>query len=276
MPLHREFVARLLEALRPQGYSIYAAETFSMFQPLDHQPVLGSDGWYSNEPIFGRTVQLARKLRYSLVAYEQTPEQAEKLAREQPSRSRDELREAGQAANLMKAIFATKPKAKVVIHVGHSHVRERKAPWSSKPLVEMAELLKQSTGQDPLTISQLDCRSATAQVVLAGLRKAGEVGSPVDLFIGHPAPVFRDGRPAWRQDMGDRAVEVPALLNSGGERIIVEARPAAAGLGTTPVDSVLLYPGERLPLLLPRGRYRVDGFVEGGRVDVAPVVVEVR
>ncbi len=63
---------------------------------------------------------------------------------------------------------------------------------------------------------------------------------------------------------------------SFSERVIVEARPQQASLGVAPVDSVLLYPGERLPLLLPPGRYRIDGYLKSGRVPGDPVVVDVK
>ena len=286
-PMDRDFVGRVLTALRTEGYSIYAAETFSQYNNVDHVDALGFDGWYSNEPIFGRTIRLAKTLGYSLVPYEQKRDQMEEAAKEAAGpesviarRKQIARREQSQTDNLMASIFKSRPDAKVVIHVGHSHVRERAAPSSvDDGNVWMAQRLKEATGRDPLTISQVDCRSPTARVVIGKARLAqsgeGEIGSPVDLYVGHPRPEFQDGRPAWRQSIGDRVIEVPAAFRSREERVIIEARPEGAGLGVIPVDRLLLFPGENLPLLLPLGRYRIDGFVEKARIESTPVVVDV-
>ena len=105
-------------------------------------------------------------------------------------------REQSQADNLMAAIFTKNPEAKVVIHVGHGHVKERTESWSPD-FMAMAQRLKAATGRDPLTISQTGCRSPTPGDVIAG-RCPGEGDAPnktsVDLYVGHPAPAT--GRPS--------------------------------------------------------------------------------
>lgn len=282
-PRDRSFIADVLSALKPEGYSIYAAETFSRFadssanNDTDHD----GDGWYSNEPIFTRTVQIAAKLGYSYVAYEQTPDQAKPYA-EEPAGSpqRMNAREEFQAANLMAAVFVKYPDAKVVIHVGHGHVWEQPVPWARDDAARMAQRLKSMTGRDPLTISQTECNSPHGSYVVAeSFWKADgekETTSPVDLYIGHPQLTFQNGRPTWRQSIGDKAVDIPGTFLDANEPIIIEARPEGATLGALPMDRVFLYPGERLPLLLPAGRYRIDGFVATGRINGPPIVLDVK
>lgn len=85
-PRDRHFVGQVLQVLRHQGFNVYAAETFTEGQ-LDQPGMSGGDGWYSNEPIFGRTVLLARGLGYRLVAYEQTNEQEKARAAAEPDES---------------------------------------------------------------------------------------------------------------------------------------------------------------------------------------------
>jgi hypothetical protein len=275
-PLDRHFVGQVLKVLRRQGYSIYAAETFTRTDNIVHPEVLGFDGWYTNEPTFGDTVRTAKALGYSLVPYEETQAQRAAGPADDPKSSQgSSRREQSQADNLVEGIFKAHPDAKVIIHVGHGHVRER--PQAGEPeFMAMAQRLKMATGIDPLTISQTSCRSATAgDVVGESFARADTAGPfPVDLYVGHPLPVFSEGRPEWRRRVGQKAVDVPPAFLNLGERIIVEVRPMGAGLGSVPVDRVLLFPGERLPLLVSPGKYRVDGFVESGRLDL-PVSVTV-
>lgn len=274
-PRDRSFIADVLSVLKPEGYSIYAAETFSPFS-ADNVQV----GWYSIEPIFARTVQLAASLGYSYVAYEQTPEQRETYAAEPANSARRmNARDESQATNLMAAIFTKHPDAKVIIHVGHNHVMERSVPSAPDNVIRMAERLKAMTGRDPLTITQTECNSPHGNYAVAQtfLKDDGvkEAASPVDLYIGHPRLAFQGGRPTWRRSIGDREVEVPNELLDLNQPMIVEARTEGLALGALPMDRVFLYPGERLPLLLPKGRYRVDGFSATGRIETDPIVVVV-
>jgi hypothetical protein len=278
-PLDRQFIAQILRVLRHQGYTLYAAETFTPYESLRHDEVLGFDGWYSNEPTFARAVRLAKSLGYKLIAYEQTQTQkAAGLDGSLNSKESASAREQSQTDNLMHAIFTENPNAKVVIHVGHGHVRERVDPTKAE-YAAMAQRLKAATGRDPLTISQTGCRSPTGSDVIAESYETGVQGQKefsVDLYVGHPSPIFQDGRPAWRRVAGEKAAAVPAVFLNLTERVILEARPVGTALGAVPSDRLLLYPGERLPLLLTPGHYRVDGFVEAGRMDYPPVILNVK
>jgi len=277
-PRHRHFIGELLPVLRREGYDTYATETLA-HQELNHPGVLGSDGWYSNEPIFARTLRTAKALGYRLVPYEETPEQvraaAAKISRETVMNRRD----ASQVENLMSAIFTTRPDAKVLIHVGVAHVTERRRPGDAGT-VFMAERLKSATGRDPLTISQDACPASGSKSELARARRLadgalGEIPG-VDFTVGHPALALRDGRPEWRQLAGDKPAAVPGAFLGSREEVIVEARPQGTPLTEVPIDRLFLRPGERLPLLLPPGKYRVDGFTRAGRIGGDPVLLEVK
>jgi len=279
-PRDRYFIGKVLTALRSLGFDTYAGETLSQAGNLDHAGVLGSDGWYSNEPMFARTLLTARRLGYRLVPYERTAEQDKARAAAEPQESSINRREKSQTENLMAAIFSKQPGTRVVIHVGHSHVRERQTPDYPTHDEWMAERLKAATGIDALTIDQTMCDANGAATVIARNRKGPDgarmEGSPVDLYVGHPALAFREGRPEWRRAIGDIDVPVPGILQGRDERVMVEARRSGASLAEVPMDRVLLFPGEQLPLLLPPGRYRVDGFTAAGRIEVGAVEIEVR
>ncbi len=276
-PFDRHFIGRVLTALKAEGYAVYAAESLSPYGGLDHDGVLAGDGFYVNEPIYARTLGLAKSLGYRPVAYEQTQEQDAMLKASNPELSQINRREIAQTDNLMAAIFNEQPDAKAVIHVGHAHVWEHKMPESRGAEVWMAERLKARAGRDPLTIDQTMCNSTSdVSVAAIELTKTDGTVQPAkvtDLFIGHSPLDFRNGRVAWRQDLGERLMPIPPELIGSAEHVIVEARPEGAPSDVVPTDRILLRPGETLPLLLPPGRYRVEGFTAAGKIEgVTPVV----
>ncbi|HVY90514.1 MAG TPA: hypothetical protein VG942_16730, partial [Hyphomonadaceae bacterium] len=187
-------------------------------------------------------------------------------------------REQDEAQNLFDAL-SKDPKLKMVVHSGAAHAWESPLPDASSKGAWMAARFKLLSGIDPLTISQIECVSTNGKEVLAAhrLKEDGTIDpdNHTDLIIGHPPTLFTDGRPAWRRNAGDLAVPAPSTLLPVTEPTILEARREADGLGVMPVDRLLLYPGDRLPLLLPPGRYRVDAFNAAGRVNNESVIVSV-
>jgi hypothetical protein len=280
-PRHRAFIGEVLKALRAEGYSIYAAETFTSSPDYDnkHAGVWSTDGYYTNEPMFGRTVRTAKSLGYRLLAYEQNDANGSypegKSEREQIA-----FREQAQTDNLMTAIFRDHPDAKVIIHVGFSHAMEEPIPLQGQPMPWMAARLKAATGRDPLTISETKCASPNDSIVAATDMTdlaADAPREPVDLLIGYPSPTtFTHGRPDWRRALGDVETPTPKKFLGRTKAVIVEARPAGASLAIVPTDRILERPGESLPLLLPPGHYRIDGFTIAGRIAGDPVNVTVR
>ncbi len=277
-PLHRHFIGELLTALRPLGYSVYAAEAFSN-SAEGHGEALMSDGYYTQEPMFGRTLRLAATLGFERVEYERrdfgplrTPsnDNAEIIRRA-------EERERAQAARLMEAVFSARPNARVIIHVGGSHMLERPVPEQMN-MRWMAGFLKEATGIDPLTIDQTACRAPGAASIAAWARSGSQGpqsarSQGVDLFVGHPKVEYVNGRPDWRRSRGDTEVSIPEIFVSATETVIVEAR-GSTDAGTVPVDRILVRPGERPPLLLPPGQWLVEGFTAAGSLG-APVMVAV-
>jgi hypothetical protein len=241
-PRDRAFAARVVQALRPEGYEIFAAETlFPQVDATTPEPLL-SDGSYTKEPAFGAELSLAKRLGYRLVAYDAAGSRGE---------------------NLMSMIFNASPRAKVIIHGGGDDEGIGVPPY-----------IKQRTGVDPLTINQHACISSAGSEVLAtGFDPPAPTRS--DLFVGHGPLTFKDGRPAWRQEAGQKPAPVPAPFLAAKEPIVIEARPVDASLQVVPADRLYLKPGERLPLLLQPGRYRVDAWTASGAINSEPEMVTV-
>lgn len=246
---YRAFVTQVIEVLRPLGYNVFAMPFFFPGADLDHPGVLLSDGYYTAEPELGRELELAKQLGYRIVSIA--------LSDEQEALPTAELRLRASATNIKTAIFEGEPSAKVIIHTG--------APKEDS--------LKAVLGVDPLTIRQTDCRSPGSRIVLSSPPAPGDAAKRADLYIGHPMPVLKDGRPARRQQAGQKPVAVPKALLNLKRPVIIEARPTGSSLQKVPADRLYLRPGERLPLLLYPGSYRIDAWTVDGLLDGSSLVV---
>ncbi|RFS21868.1 hypothetical protein DVR12_14545 [Chitinophaga silvatica] len=70
-PEHRLFVKRMLAPLRQKGYSILMVEGLKYFNELSKNPCpVSTDGKYINEPNYAQLLRYAKRLGYSVYAYE--------------------------------------------------------------------------------------------------------------------------------------------------------------------------------------------------------------
>lgn len=270
---HRLLPGILAEWLVPLGYQYFAAETF-LAEGLERRPenaVTVGMGTYSFEPVFGRTLRQIEGMGYAFVAYEMTMEQRPEaeVFQADPVNTRETI----QAANLVE-FLAEHPEARILIHVGHSHLFEAPQPgYQGRPESRwMANRVRELTGIDPVTISQTQCRSAVGTLVVDG-RETRTAGF-VDHFIGHPPLEFERNRPTWRREIGDIDTDIPAELLSESERIIVEAHPVGVSPEEVAIDRLMLLPGEDIPLLLPPGRYDLRSYTSEGLL-AGPIEVSV-
>lgn len=273
-PQHRLFIRDLAIRLRAQGFTHYAAETFTpAISGGAGYPQTG-EGYFTREPVFARLVHQIRNLDYKLVAYEIRldqfpPEDAD-------SKTLMATREEAQAQNLMDAVLASDPTAKMIVHVGHGHGQEAVLPRSDfGPL--MAARLKQKSGIDPLTIEMTLCKSVTGQTILSdsALLKNGERAPLLtDYWIAFSSLEFTRGRPNYRLEMGDQFVDVPEALKPDEDPVLIEARPPSTELGKSPVERLFLAPGEDVPLLLPPGDWSLISIDAEGTI-TGPVEVSV-
>ncbi len=261
---HRGTVLQLLDALRPLGFSVYAAETFS--NPEDGADPVAQhsdlawphlfDGYYTREPAFGQVIRQAKRLGYRMVAYEETPSQS---APEGADRATSiAARETAQASNLVAILAGMGPDEKLLVHVGYNHAAE--TPLGPSGDLWMAARLKALTGIDPLTVSQTLCSSEGGQPFLANL-PANRPAGMVDIVLSQPVTRFQDNRSAWRWEAGDMAVPIPSEWRRANQPLIDEAFVAGEPFDAVPMDRVYFEPGENIPLLLPPGSYRVRAVV---------------
>ena len=291
-PRDRAFVLAVAEALRPIGYTVYAAEGFTNFRrpagkPLPQQERLVADGYarYDTgflmvDPMFGHLVRRALSLGYRPMPYEYAPPVEDVAAYlSAPMNEQVAMREHGQAENLASAIAAAGPNEKFLVHVGYSHAAERPLGPEGNQQEWMAAKLARLTGINPLTIDQTNLSeyqpSSKLWEIYARLTErvgnrskvflkdnhpiaSGSLGEATDLQVVHPPIRTVGGRPDWLQGTGRRAVPIPAELLPKEGRRLIQVFGAGEATDAVPIDQVLVVAGEEPPLLyvLPRGEIR--------------------
>lgn len=263
--LHRDFSRRVIERLRPLGFTVLAAETFNNQRdkpdPVEesaHLPYLRvKDGYYTLEPVFGAMVRTAKRLGYRLAAYEQVYDPDRAIpGPEDDWRQSIKDRETAQAQHLAQLLRSMAPHEKLIVHAGYGHANEEarvgEDGWDN---AWMAARLKRDHGFDPLTIAQTKSRGSADTVQL--FRPSDKLAKQFDLVVDHPVHGFRHGRSDWRFADGAQAVSIPESYASADEPLIIEAFAEGEPFDAVPVDRVWVDPGEDVKLALKPGRYTV-------------------
>lgn len=265
---HRAFAARVMRALRAEGFDWLAAETFGNHEDPGapsiqaYRPGLPFSlvfGHYTADPVFAELVREAARRGYRFAAYEQrsdqeAPEDADQL-------SQIAAREQAQADNLA-AMLEAHPDARVLVFVGYSHAMEVDGAGGTW----FAARLRQATGIDPLTIEQslnwpaLDPANDAPHVAAVQRRfnpshpiavwnggtmvAASGYAGRMDLSVFHPRLAQVNGRPGWLAADPERRA-VPVQLPAFEGTALLQAMRASEGPGGVPADQFLLSPGQR-------------------------------
>lgn len=277
VPLHRAFAMRLARELRKIGYTWLACETFET-TPFGKGYLALSDGYYLREPVFAHFLRDAAAEGWKMVQYEPMDDEPQDDAAVS-----SEMRESGEARNLVERVFARDPNAKLLIFVGYGHLMEMPKVGNGVGTAQMAAHLKHLTGLDPLTVEQTIMMGHTDVIAEPPMYRRATAreqrGSPfvlrapdgkyevfggyrfaVDIQVTHPRSVndSMTGRPTWMRDLAQlRPVDVPkALLPQKGTRLIY-AYEKDAPADAVPSDIVKVAAGATPPqFMLPVGECR--------------------
>lgn len=278
---HRLFLAKVLRALRPEGFDILACETFAnrklgeapgLRGMTAGQPFEPSFGYYTYDPMFADAAREALALGYRLEAHEQRFDQADMAIKGAEAIAR---RETAQAENLA-AVLAAHPSSRVLVHVGFSHLRKTPDLRGNRWL---AQRFQEQTGIEPLSVSQAYTGSFGLHGVDQGLtlavlerfapkalivvrargRALGAEMAGADLAVFHPSLPDVDGRPGWlAADPMRQRVVVKTPRRPRGEPVIVQAVHAYEPDRAVPADQHVLAKDEtRAVLFLRPGAYRL-------------------
>ena len=283
----RLLTLELLPALWAKGFRYFAAEAFDA-AALDPAGSLAARGYaldddgYTSEPVFAEIVREAKRLGYTLVPYEAYGSQYD-----QPdSLTAQQRRDYWQAANLAAATVARDSTAKVLVHVGFAHLRERVVRgWSP-----MAAYFTARTGINPVTVDQttLTERStplvghpvqmamrgalpskntvfvgnATGSVASAAAIEAASIG--VDLTVARAPVSLVDGRPAYLTMGGRRRAERVAVPECAARHCVITAHLAHEPDSATVLDRTEAERVGQVTLFLPNAPVRITVYSATG------------
>ncbi|MGH1422338.1 MAG: hypothetical protein ACRBEQ_11010 [Hyphomonas sp.] len=272
----RAFINDVASALIDEGFSYYASDGFDLSNPPLNLPEFAklNEGLFVREPIFGRLVRNLKSRDVNFLSLDllmsppvnQTPET---LARHEASRR------IMQADRLALTIMESDPESRIIVHLIDPDDVETVSYSNAVdfPISQFAERLREKTGVTPLMLGQTKCRAAwTGSVMLPKLGRGGRSVNKYGIVVAHPIDTLRDGRPEWRRARGDKDVTVPNQFLTHSQPVIIEARRADDPEISVPEDRLLLLPGDNLPLLLPAGSYRIEGWTKNGPI-AGPVEV---
>jgi len=135
---HRVLTYRILAGLWQQGYRYFAAESLnaSATSQVNKGYVTNQIGYYTRETTYAQLVLEAKNLGFEIISYD----------RHKPSKLNTiDERETNSAQTIKEKVFDKDPAAKIILHVGYSHINEDK--W-------LASKLKEITALETLTIDQ--------------------------------------------------------------------------------------------------------------------------
>jgi hypothetical protein len=300
----RAFAEALMEELRFEGFTVFAAETFTnierawpnaAMQALNSgAPITAALGWYLADPVYAELVRAARKLGYRFVSYEMRPDQLANAGN--ASDRQREVREDAEANNIIAHVLDGDPKAKIFIYCGYDHVLKSEVEAHQ---LWFAARLKAKTGIDPLCIGQawtvpppvglaeedglqalLDHFRPASAIILR--HKSGEplrltaLNKALDFEVIHHRASEVNGRPGWlaaatgRKEVHFKLAEVPL------EGALLQAIPALEkqAPGVIPADQ---YPApenvREANFYLKPGDYEVRLETDEARIPLGTVKV---
>jgi hypothetical protein len=210
-PEHRAFTYGLLDLLYQQGYRYLAMEMLNNYGNAPAKKLDYTTGYYTQDPVAGELIRKALLLGYTLVPYEDTA----------GTRHTATVRDSIQAANIYK-IIQKDPAAKILVHAGYGHISEATLGGE---VIPMGLAFKTQSGIDPLTVNQTNFTEGSTtdfgRLYHKELMQKISIDEPVvllkgrklytlieqegyDIYVVHPASVYKNNRPAWLSFNGER------------------------------------------------------------------------
>ena len=265
-PAQSAFVQDLVTRLAGDGFTVFADDGLTLGPGGASHPevMLVSEGLVTRDPAQGRLVREAKRHHMTLVdpgVWWTSPAELSSLSTDvERVRRQDAL-----ASQVARRIFARDPSARVIIHAE----RPSNAAESDAFKARVADL----TGHMPLQIALLDCVADWADP--AFLPSYGDgAGIRADLVFAIPQPQVKAGRVTSGREQAESLVSLPMAFLAKDKPVLVEARRVGDPDLAVPEDRLMLLPGDRMPLILPPGDYRIEAWTRSGPV-AAPVTVEV-
>jgi len=288
VPQTRWLTLQLLKPLYDLGFRYLAAETFNSgsVDQLNRLgiPTLGS-GFYCVEPDFGEIIREAKRIGFTLVAYEHEGTCDYTI---DPVGCQNQ-REEGEAKNLIERILKKDPAAKVLVHAGYGHISKLGGTDVSFPWKPMGRYFKELSGIDPLSVDQIEFQMhGRAEIEDFFYRKLlskfspstpsvilNNDGSPwlvpalsaqYDVQVLLPAINTVDGRSTWRGQLPNRkrvSISLPSICKNA--RCLTDAvLVSELADHSVPSDQILTDSKSNAVLYIQPGQFEVHTYSADG------------
>lgn len=247
--LTRSLTVQLLSRLRAEGFDYFAAETLVQSDTAlaSRGYPIHNSGFYTEEPVYAEMVRTALKLGFKVVAYEATSDA-----------SSGDAREAEQARNIYRQVFAHDPKARLIVNAGYEHIVKSGPYLGGK---SMAEYLFKLTGEPMLAVEQTMLYPRPSSngdhpyytevmrklhpdqpiVFVDDQEEPWSLQPGYDVSVFYPPITLRHGRPTWLS-LGGMRRPYPVSADDCRHHYpcLVEARYGDEGTDAIPADRLLL------------------------------------
>ena len=269
----RIFLRKLLPELRNIGFSHIGFEALLHNAENVEGRYSPASDLYTREPLFAALLREAESLGFNVFGYEPELSDLENLS----PHKRFELREEGQAKHIKHQLDAAAEGDRFVIFAGWSHIAKKPVPAPGGPGLWMAGRLKEQTGIDPLVVDLTSCVDVgDGPIDWNGRILLDESDLPIgfgrdahafDAELRLPASSHASEKASgfYRQTLG-YPVSIPDDLLSMDQSVLIEARAVTHTLNEAAFDRILLHPGERHPIYLPPGHFRVIARSGSGEI----------
>jgi len=265
-PAQTAFLEDLVTRLAADGFSTYADDGLTLGPGGAAHPdvLLVSEGLVTRDPALGRLIREVKRNRLTLIDAGVWWASANELASLSPA-AQLSRRQSALAVQINRRTFARDPSARVIIHTERASGPAAAESFKAQ-LVEL-------TGHVPLMVALRDCLPSYSEP--AYMPSHGEGARlAADLAFAIPRPEVKEGRVTSGRRQGESVVAVPPAFRAKDQPVLVEARREGDPDLAVPDDRLLLFPGDRLPLILQPGEYRIEAWTKNGPLS-EPVPVSV-
>ncbi|MDP1553884.1 MAG: hypothetical protein Q8L84_00375 [Hyphomonas sp.] len=259
------FLKDLVTRLAQDGFTAFADDGLTLGPGGAAHPdvLLVSEGLVTRDPGHGRLVREVKRHRLQLVDAGVWWTSADQLASLSPA-EQSARRQAGLVKQVSRLVFGADPGARVIMHIERA---------TESPAATVKSDVARETGHEPLLIALTVCAPADAEPAFVPAHGDGaSPGGEADMTFAIPHAEIREGR---RTSGGrESVIAVPPAFLVPDLPVLIEARRTSDPALAIPEDRLMLFPGDRLPLLLPPGDYRIEAWTKAGPF-AEPVIIRV-
>lgn len=277
----RFFLLQNLEVFWEAGYRHIGYEALWAGEPGENYAETRHAGFFFNEAVMAAAMRKARALGFEIFDYESR----RRIQADMDWAAAQNMREAGQAQRIARYIEQVPLGEKVLLWAGGHHITERTDQMlEGRSIVWMAARLKRDHKIDAYTVDLTNCQyladnenaPATGYKQVNGKWQVSNLFEQWGVDTQLHLPVVVDGYTTdrYRKYIGQQT-QAPKALRALSDTLFVQAFASGEPETATAYDSILMLPGEVLPLYLPTGEFKLVAYgSDGTRLGAIDITVE--